>query len=83
MELSSYDFVMTYKEGRRHTDADALSRHPNPDEPDEETEEEIISSTETEFIAATYTSEVPLVEIHSDDSAMKEMQIQQAIYISR
>ena len=73
MELSSYDFIMTYKEGRRHTDADALSRHPNPDEPDEEKEDEIISQVNAEFIAASYLSEVPLVEIHSDETAVKEM----------
>ena len=36
MELSSYDVEVIYKEGRRHGDADALSRHPCPDEPDEE-----------------------------------------------
>ena len=46
MELSSYDVEVIYKEGKRHGDADALSRHPNPDEvdPEDEEEKEILSA---------------------------------------
>ena len=44
MELSTYDVEVIYKEGRRHGDADALSRHPNPDEASEEEEEEVLSA---------------------------------------
>ena len=43
MELSTYDVEVIYKEGRRHGDADALSRHPNPDEREEE-EDEMLSA---------------------------------------
>ena len=46
MELSSYDVEVIYKEGKKHGDADALSRHPHPDEvnSEEEEEKEILSA---------------------------------------
>ena len=80
MELSTYEFNMVYKEGRKHADADALSRHPEPDEADEDAhDEEVLSLIETEepleisFLAAVYATEIPLVEIHANESASREM----------
>ena len=48
MELSTYDVEVIYKEGKRHGDADALSRHPNPDEEREEEKEFLSAITEKE-----------------------------------
>ena len=84
IELSTYEFEMLYKEGKRHADADALSRHPEPDEPDEtEEDEEIISLLTTAppvyicHIAAKLSTEIPLAEIHFDEMAIDEMKIAQ------
>ena len=84
MELSTYEFNMVYKEGRKHADADALSRHPAPDEADEHAhEEEVLSLVETDepleisFLAAVYATEIPLVEIHSDKAASEAMRVLQ------
>ena len=122
MELSTYNVEVIYKEGKRHNDADALSRHPQPDEPDE-VESDMISTLKTKeqgeverlarelakyqvrviysekrkkwtegqananpvctltdkeeinmnFIAAEASTEIALVEIHTDDELGREM----------
>ena len=50
MELSTYDVEVIHKEGKKHGDADALSRHPHPDEPDPEEDEDSILSTVTDAV---------------------------------
>ena len=58
LELSTYDVEVTYKEGKRHGDADALSRHPHPDEATgDENEREVLSALTPEM-----GEEVPLME---------------------
>ena len=49
MELSTYDVEVIYKEGKRHGNADALSRHPCPDEASPEMEEEVLSALSDGF----------------------------------
>ena len=80
MELSTYEMDLVFKQGRKHADADALSRHPHPDEPvPQEDDEHIISSlrsgeeVEICFVAAAFQSEIPLLEINMDEAVMDEM----------
>ena len=50
MELSTYDVEVIYKEGKKHGDADALSRHPQPDDrTEDESEREVLSTVEAEM----------------------------------
>ena len=84
MMLSTFDFEMIYRQGKRHSDADALSRHPDPDEPDPPSDDEIISTINLDSLpvfnlaAASYQTELGLVEIHCNESATKEMREHQA-----
>ena len=48
MELSTYDVEVIHKAGKSHGNADALSRHPNPDEPDPEDETDEVLSAMTD-----------------------------------
>ena len=62
LELGTYDYVIKHKPGRKHTDADALSRAPHADEARPEEEEENL------FVLGAMTyGEVPLSEMESDD----------------
>ena len=72
LELQSYDFELLYKKGKHNVDADALSRHPNPDPPQENTEEDDI------FIAGAMTvTEAPIAELSADDSFVERLKTHQ------
>ena len=59
--MQTYSFDLLYKKGAHNTDADALSRHPKPDEPQDSDSDDI-------FIAgAMTTTEIPLTEFNDDN----------------
>ena len=61
LELQTYSFDLLYKKGAHNTDADALSRHPKPDEPQDSDSDDI-------FIAgAMTTTEISLTEFNDDN----------------
>ena len=85
MELATYEMDLIFKEGKRHADADALSRHPDPDEPDAEDEDDdFISTLSGEddeniwFVSTAHAMEINLVEINTNEAVVKEMRDGQA-----
>ena len=62
LELQGYEFDLFYKKGSHNTDADALSRHPEPDPPRTHGDDDDI------FIAGAMDStEAPLADTNADD----------------
>ena len=59
IELASYEMDLRHKEGKKNSDADALSRAPHPDGPRTPDEEYV-------FLGAMSTSEAPAAEVLSN-----------------
>ena len=67
IEIASYEVDLRHKEGKKNADADALSRAPHPDEPNEVEEEDVV------FLGAMSTTEAPISEVVSEsDEDLKE-----------
>jgi hypothetical protein len=86
MELFGYNFQIFYRMGKKYTAADALSRHPHPDEASntqingEEDGEIIVGAIREKLpslVAALTVMETPLAEINAfkdNTEAMKKSQ---------
>ena len=72
LELQGYDFDLLYKKGSHNTDADALSRHPNPDPPVED-----LNDSDVFIAGAMDATETELAETLTDDEFIEKLKTEQ------
>ena len=74
LELSTYDFNIKHKSGRRHGDADALLRAEHADEPvsDPRDDDDLV------ILGATGPTEIPLCELVTDQGLQDRLKKEQS-----
>ena len=69
LELSSYDFVIKHKSGKRHLDADSLSRAVHADAPSQDPRDD----DDLVVLGATSQTEVPIAEINANNELSQRL----------